>query len=392
MKNLLFILLMLCSLPIYSQQKNEMEKIQNLINSVKTKYAPDKRTALFDVNAKFENNQIILAGETNIKKAKSDLISLLNKDDIKTNDQINILPDSKLGKNIYGIIKISVATLRTKPREQAELSTQALLGCTIKILQKLRGWYLVQTPDKYIAWTQPSGFALADKEQIDNWSNTKKIIFTKEYGFAYSEKSSTSQPVSDLVVGDILKELEKDGSFIKVEYPDGRIGFVESKDCENYKKWLDSRNLTAENIIKTAERFLGTPYLWGGTSAKMLDCSGFTRTVFFLNGIYLPRDASQQVNVGIPVDTKNGFGNLQPGDLLFFGRKATDTTKERITHVGIYIGNDEFIHEAGQVHISSFDKTKENFSSYRLHQFVRAKRIITSVGKNGVIPLKDVNY
>ncbi len=392
MKYILTILMLFCALPIYSQQNNNMEKIQTLVNLVKEKYAPDKRTALFDVKLESENNQELLRGETNVKEAKNDLISLLNKADIKVKDDINILPDSKLGNKIFGLIDISVATLRTHPKQQAELSTQALLGCSIKILKRHRGWYLVQTPDKYIAWTEPSGFVAVDEQQLNEWNSSKKIIFTKEYGFSYSKSSTGSLPVSDLVVGDILKEIGKEGNFVKVEYPDKRTGYVEAKDCEDFNTWLDSRKLTAENIINTAKRFLGTPYLWGGTSAKMLDCSGFTRTVFFLNGIYLPRDASQQVNVGIPVNTKNGFGNLKPGDLLFFGKKATATSKEKITHVGIYIGNDEFIHEAGQVKISSFNKSKKNFSAYRLHQFVRAKRIITSVGKNGVIPLKDVNY
>ena len=137
---------------------------------------------------------------------------------------------------------------------------------------------------------------------------------------------------------------------------------------------------------------MGVPYLWGGTSGKLMDCSGFTRTVFLLNGIYLPRDASQQVNVGNLVDTKDGFSNLKPGDLLFFGRKATPTSKERITHVGIYIGNEEFIHESGMVQINSFDKSKKNYSHFRYTQFVKAKRIINSAGKNGVHLLKNVQY
>ena len=65
------------------------------------------------------------------------------------------------------------------------------------------------------------------------------------------------------------------------------------------------------------------------------------------------------------VDTKDGWKNLQAGDLLFFGRKANGDKKERITHVAIYIGDGDFIHAAGRVKINSFNKSKSYYSNYR---------------------------
>jgi cell wall-associated NlpC family hydrolase len=128
--------------------------------------------------------------------------------------------------------------------------------------------------------------------------------------------------------------------------------------------------------------------LWGGTSAKGMDCSGFTKMVYFLNGIVLERDASQQVNQGSLIDTQNGFDKLQTGDLLFFGEHKTDSTKERVTHVAIYLGNYQYIHEAGRVKINSFDKDASNFNEYRLKHFIRAKRILNSIDKNGISSIK----
>src|SRR5690606_14413521 len=98
------------------------------------------------------------------------------------------------------------------------------------------------------------------------------------------------------------------------------------KAAQNYKQWVSRPNPDAAQILTTAKTLIGTPYLWGGTSMKGVDCSGFTKTCFFLNGIILPRDASQQALIGEAVDIYEGdtvnlaksLKNLQAGDLLFF--------------------------------------------------------------------------
>lgn len=396
MKILIAALLITFTGVINSQSKQTMKDVQNIIKETQHNYAPDKRTAVFDVEYKAEGNKLLLKGETDMEKAKKQLTHELKKSGYENIvDEIEVLPSKKLGDNTSGVVDLSVASLRTHPKNAAEMATQALLGSTLKVLKKSPrgGWYLVQTPDKYIAWIPGGDFALMNKGQLDQWNLSAKVIFLDNYGFAYSGKDTKSTPVSDLVAGNILKKIGEDGDFVKVEYPDKRTGYVKTKSVLDYDVWLKSREINAPNILSTAKRFMGVPYLWGGTSTKAMDCSGFTKTVYYLNGVLLPRDASQQVHVGIPIDTKNGFENLKPGDLLFFGKKATDSTKEKITHVGIYLGNDEFIHEAGRVKINSFNKNAPNFNAYRLHQFVRAKRVLTSIDKNGVIKLsKKDNY
>jgi len=392
MRILLFAMLLLVN-AIYPQKNNDMDTIQKIITEIQQKYAPDKRTSLFDIHFKTdEKNQLLLSGETNLPDAKEILTNQLKHARYNLTDDIKVLPGKELGKDIYGVIKLSVASLRSKPDNPEELATQALLGSRIKLLKKGDGWTLVQTADKYIAWIEPESYQKMDLSLLNELTSSKRIIITKENSFCYAEKNSSSTPVSDLVAGNLLKELERDNDYVKVEFPDKRTGYVSAAECADYVEWLKNRQPTGENIINTAKRFMGIPYLWGGTSAKLMDCSGFTRTVFFLNGIYLPRDASQQVNVGIPVDIENGFDNLQTGDLLFFGLKENAQAKLRITHVGIYIGNGDFIHEGGMVKINSLDKSKPNFSNYRFEHFVSARRIITSVGMNGVELLKDIEY
>lgn len=373
----------------YAQNNINMTSINSIVKNIEHKYAPDKRTAIFDIKIEKRNNTFILTGSTNIVQAKNLLISSLKNFNMSIKDSIELLPQKKLGKKTFGIIDLSVANLRTQPKHSAELASQVLLGTPILILEQKDGWFRVQTPDKYIAWIEAGSFTPIDKEELTDWQNSKKIIFLKEYGFSYSKPSLNSSHISDLAIGDILKLDGEIKDFYRIHYPDNRIAYVKKDYCKVYDYWLNKAYPTTGNIIRTAKRFMGVPYLWGGTSDKAFDCSGFTKTVYFLNGILLPRDASQQVFVGKPIDTKNGFENLKPGDLLFFGKKDTSNQKEKITHVGIYIGNDEFIHASGRVKINSFNPKSPIFSQYRLKQFVRAKRLITSVGKNNVILLKN---
>jgi len=376
-----FLFILTFSLIINAQQS--MKNIEAQILDVKKSFAPDKRTAIFDIHVSEDSGSFVLSGETNLLTVLDVLFERLS--DSKIKDEVKRLPDENLGERKFGIVNISVANIRTKPEHSAEMATQALLGTIVKVYKKTDdGWYLVQTPDNYISWVDGDAIELVTEEESDEWKSEEKVIFTSNYGSAYENSTEQNGVVSDLVFGNTLKLLTIKDAVYEVEYPDGRKAVIKKETADLFSSWIKSRQCIKENIIATAKKFMGIPYLWGGTSAKGLDCSGFTKTVYFANGVVLPRDASQQVFVGETIDTENGFSNLQPGDLLFFGFSENANRKERITHVAIYLGREEFIHASGRVRINSFDKTKNNFSKHRLSTFIRAKRIVTSVNQNGV--------
>jgi cell wall-associated NlpC family hydrolase len=390
-KIILIVTLLFTSIQIIAQD-GEMQRLQKIIDEVKTEFAPDKRVALFNITAKEENSKIELVGETTELNAKYELLKRIKNAKIEIEDFITTLPDETRKSKILGLINNSVANIRSNPRHSAELATQALLGTPVRVFKKKDGFYLIQTPDGYISWVDSDGITTINKNEYDKWFNSEKVVYTKEYGFSYSKADNNSERVSDLVIGNILVMTGEEGNYVKVKYPDGRKAFILKSEIKNYKTWLENAYPTKENIIETAKLFMGNPYLWGGTSAKGLDCSGFTKTVYFLNGVLLDRDASQQVKKGILVDTKDGFEKLEKGDLLFFGVKSKDGKRDRITHVGIYIDNSEFIHEAGRVKYNSFDKNAYNFSAYRLRLFKAARRIIPSIGKNGIELIKNNKF
>lgn len=360
-------------------QESSKPDLKKVIDAISKKYAPDKRIEIFEVEFYEKDGNLILKGETTQKEAKDELLSQL-KSTFNIIDSIIVLPSPELGDKIYGVISVSVANMRAKPAHQAELVNQVLMGSNVKILKKHGYWYLIQTepPENYIGWIEEGGLAIFNKAEFEKWKNLKKVIFIDYFGFVYSQKDKNSIPVSDLSMGNVLglEEKESDGKWFKVILPDKRTGYVDKNAVVELNRWRNAVNLNASNIINTAKKFVGFPYLWGGTSVRGFDCSGFTKIVFKMNGFELPRDADQQSKLGIEINPGENFENLKPGDLLFFGQKAEDGKPEKITHVGIYIGNKEFIHCSGKVSIDSFDPKAPNFNEYRYKTFIRAKRLI----------------
>jgi cell wall-associated NlpC family hydrolase len=170
-----------------------------------------------------------------------------------------------------------------------------------------------------------------------------------------SQPDRQSEPVSDVVIGNLLKPVGRADGWLRVELPDGRAGYLEAVAAEDDRTWRSRRRATPENIAATARRFLGRPYLWGGNSPKGLDCSGFTQLVFGLNGIGLPHKASEQAARGTLVPFDRGFGQLRMGDLVFFGRPNTPGQSERVTHVGIFLEGGLVIHSAERVQVNRLE-------------------------------------
>lgn len=361
---------------------SEVNEADKAIAEVKDEFAPDSRVALFDVKANEEGEVYILKGESNMPEAVSSLKQKLEAQKIAFTDSIALLPSAELEGKTEGVVKISVANLRSNPTHSAELVTQATMGMPVKVYKKDGGWYYIQTPEGYLAWVDYGGITPMTPAELQEWKSTEKLIYLHTAGSSYEQASEGSQVISDLVAGNVLELVGQRGGFYEVKYPNDKTAFVKKEEAQPYKEWLASLEPTGENLIATAREMMGVPYLWGGTSPKGVDCSGYTKTIFFLNGMVLPRDASQQIAAGKEIDSVKNFENLQPGDLLYFGRKATDTTSERIIHVGMWIGDQKFIHSMGEVHISNFDTTAADFDEYNYGRYLRTKRVLGTNDEN----------
>ena len=388
LKHLSFLLLI-----VFMSCKNNsktISELENIHSSIKTAFAPDKRVELFDIQFSNLNDHLVLEGETTSKKAFSILLDSLKNRKLNFVNNVRVLPDSAVGNQQFAVARNSVINIRSNPKHSAELGTQGLLGMSLKILDKKGDFYRIQTPDQYISWVDKGGITRMNANEIDTWNQAKKVIFIKNFGYTYAAKNDKSNIVSDITLGGVLKYISEDNKFYQVEYPDNRTGYIRKEEGAIYSSWLQNLVTNQENIETISRTMEGFPYLWGGTSSKGMDCSGFTKMVYLMNGFIIPRDASQQINAGKTVDSNLTFEGLEKGDLLFFGRKATSEKNQRVTHVGIWLGNDkmEFIHASGNVHINSMDETQANYDEMNKNRYLGSKRYL-NIEDERIINLKE---
>jgi gamma-D-glutamyl-L-lysine dipeptidyl-peptidase len=362
-------------------ESNPLETANFLIDSIQSQTIADSRVEVFAIKASYLGDEILLKGQTTNAEAVTELENHLKLQRIVFTDSIVRLPDPALGGKIWGLVTLSVANLRYTAAHSAEMATQALMGTPVRILREDKGWYLVQTPDHYIAWTESAGIVRITEADLNQWKLDGRIIYLADYGSVINSATPDAMPVSDIVMGGILsteKSSTSGGQYIAVRLPDGRKGFIKNKECQDFKTWCQAVQPDPANLLKVAYGFLGRPYLWGGTSVKAFDCSGFTKSLYLMGGLILARDASQQVLQGTEISDGAIWRELKSGDLLFFGRKATPEQTEKVTHVGMYAGDSEFIHCSGMVRVNSLDSTRTNFKPYYLTNLLHVKRIVGS--------------
>ncbi len=330
------------------------------------------------------------------------------------------------------VVELSTIYMRQAPDYESALETQELMGTVVEIVGENGYWREIVSPQPYKAWATEKGLVEMSAEELKAYEEAPKVMFTGLYGHVYMEPSFKAGTICDLVGGDIMRLADEKqvpageviklkGRWTEVLLPSGRKGYIQTEECkphygfrsiaqgEGSAESISPR--TTEAIIAEAQKLLGAPYLWGGMSAKGVDCSGLVRISHIMNGILLPRNASQQINCGdrIPMEIDTQWWeiltspkahqndrktsghqdewedslkeemirrtkDLERGDLVFFGTPATEPGKKpRITHVGIYLGNGKMLHSSHMVRINSLIPGAEDYyeNSWKLVGAVR---------------------
>ncbi len=262
----------------------------------------------------------------------------------------------------YFIAK-NVANMMTKPDPDSALDSQALVGTIVTVEKRENDYCYVKTPDLYHGW-------VAQRRLVEVWdrsgyqSNCVKSLFAP----AFAKPDERSALLTQLVISTRLFFTKEIDNFVEIILPDKQMVYVpktclvhwQDSDADKNifeEKWLSSEadkriNIIAdlgEKTVKTAMLFMGTPYLWGGSTPFGMDCSGLTQLVYGLHGVQLLRNSYMQFEDKrfnkIEQSKALDEALLQAGDLLVFDIKQ----KGKVDHIGIACGDGTFIQTRGEM-------------------------------------------
>jgi cell wall-associated NlpC family hydrolase len=359
------------------------QNVGESITRFQTKAIGDLRENVFNITSeRVGRKTFILSGEIDDRQLKTELIDFLVAQGFHIQDSVVVLPHDVFSSQAF--IDLSVVTMRSSASHVAPIVSQALMGMPVRVLKQDGGWAYIQTPDRYLGWCEKSALWFTNPEEREEWTQAPRVMITSRYSIIRDVE--TGDVLGDLVAGCLLEKTGQHNDKIFIKTPGGIEGYVKASEATLFDRAHFPDTVDTRKLEETALSLIRTPYLWGGTSVSALDCSGFTKTVYRHHGIMLARDASLQAMYGEELPVDEGWEIFNTGDLLFF---APGEGSDRITHVGMYLDNSEFIHEAGKVKINSFDSTRLNYSHFRAKTLVKARRIDGQYGSEGIVHLME---
>ncbi len=262
-------------------------------------------------------------------------------------------------------IATGVVDVHAEPAETSEVVTQALLGTPLVPLDATDGWRAVQLPD-YAGWISETALATraTASEQV--------AVVTALCAPLYQTREAR-QPIGEVYATTVLPLMAEAtaGARHGIALPGGRSGWLDAADCAARPADEPSPQRTIDEILAFARCLLGVPYLWGGGTARGLDCSGLAQLCFRYMGVTILRDADQQyASISYMVER----GDLRAGDLAFFARDG------RIVHVGVMLDASQMLHADGsvrhQVTVNALDPDGEEYSPRLAHLYAGARRLL----------------
>jgi hypothetical protein len=234
------------------------------------------------------------------------------------------------------VVATNLTGLFAQPSFRAEHVTQLFNGAPLEKLMAEERWIFVRQPDGYLGWAYGPYLTDLPATPATHLVGVPVSLLRAEPQFYASVVSRVPGGT-----GVSVRRIEMFGNrasdgWAQVTLAGGHAGWISLIDLHLLDELPTEEAHRRRQIVEHARRYMGVPYLWGGSSGMGIDCSGLAQLTYRLVGLTLPRDADMQFDAGRPVEPP-----FQRGDLLFFGELGAN---RRITHVGISLGGWQIIH------------------------------------------------
>lgn len=238
---------------------------------------------------------------------------------------------------VTGTVNSGDTTLRVRSEANTagEILAKLNNGAQVEVLSTVdSGWYQISFED--ITGYVSGDFLTVDEAEATSLPEERAPVYVRITADALNIRSAPGtdqEKVGKLSAGRIVETLEElEGGWYRIEG-----GYISAEYTEVVDPAEMSQSGKGQEIASYALQFVGYPYVYGGSSTRGFDCSGFTSYIYKQFGYSLAHSASSQLDYGTPVS----MSELQPGDLVMFKKGSSS---KRATHVGIYIGNNQFVH------------------------------------------------
>lgn len=316
---------------------SKADAVVAVLDEVRAQHATDPRVVVFDVSAERHGSTITLQGCATAAEAVAEAAHRLSALAGVTGvtDEVRRLPDAALGTRTSALVRAAVAPVCAEARLSAGLASQYVLGHRLELLEQRGAWWRARGEDGYIGWIHGGYLEVGELAWAQAWERGEAGESMVSLGAALEDEAGhvfARLPWGARVVADTPSRLR---------LPDGRRGTLSGGEVVAVDRLTDRFPARGESLMRTARRWLGAPYLWGGVTPAGTDCSGFVQSVFWMHGLALPRDSDQQARVGAALEPGEDLGELRAGDLLFFSDDG-----DRVSHVALSLGGPHVLHAA----------------------------------------------